>query len=147
ANSATGTYLWLDCNAAYAPLSPAETNQVYTSTANGSYAVEITANGCVDTSACVVISTTGIANNSENVLSVYPNPTMGMFNIAISNANIAELVITIVDIQGKEVFSSVDKNVNGAYNKQINLEEISKGLYYIKMNTGSEVKIQKLIVQ
>jgi len=147
ANSATGTYLWLDCNAAYAALTPAETNQAYTSTANGSYAVQITDNGCVDTSACVVISTTGIDNNSANVLSVYPNPTMGMFNIAIANANIAELVITIVDIQGKEVFSSVDKNVNGTFNKQINLEEIAKGLYYIKMNTGAEVKIQKLIVQ
>ncbi len=147
ANSATGTYLWLDCNAAYAALTPSETNQIYNSTANGSYAVQVTDNGCVDTSACVVISTTGIDNNGANVLSVYPNPTMGMFNIAIANANIAELVISIVDIQGKEVFSSVDKNVNGAYNKQINLEEIAKGLYYIKMNTGTEVKIQKLIVQ
>lgn len=147
ANSTTGTYVWLDCNAAYAPITPAETNQVYNTTANGSYAVEVTDNGCVDTSACVVISTTGIDNNEANVVSVYPNPTMGMFNIAISNANIAELVITIVDIQGKEVFSSVDKNVNGAYNKQINLDEIAKGLYYIKMNTGAEVKIQKLIVQ
>ena len=146
ANSATGTFQWLDCNLANAPIA-GETSSVYTSTANGSYAVEVTDNGCVDTSACVVISTTGIANNSENVLSVYPNPTIGMFNIAISNANISELVITIVDIQGKEVFSSVDKNVNGTFNKQINLEEISKGLYYIKVNTGAEVNIQKLILQ
>ncbi len=146
ANSATGTYQWLDCNAGNAPIA-GETNQTYTAIANGDYAVEVTDGGCVDTSACVNINITGISNNTENVLSIYPNPTMGMFNIVISNANISELIITIVDIQGKEVFSSVDKNVNGTFNKQINLEGISNGLYYIKMNTGAEVKIQKLIVQ
>jgi len=145
-NSSTGTFQWLDCNLASAPIA-GETNQAYTSTANGSYAVQVTDNGCVDTSACVIISTTAIENNSENQLSVYPNPTIGIFNIAISNASISELVITIVDIQGKEVFSSVDKNVNGEFNKQIDLEELSKGLYYIKVNTGTDVMIQKLIVQ
>ncbi len=145
-NSSTGTYQWLDCNTAFAPIT-GETNQTYSSIANGDYAVEITDNGCVDTSACVNISTTGIANNSENDLSVYPNPTNGTFNVVISNANISELGINIVDIQGKEIFSSIDKNVNGVFNKQINLEELSKGVYYIKVTTGAEVKIQKLIVQ
>jgi hypothetical protein len=145
--ASAGTYQWLNCNAGLAPIA-GETGQSFTATANGDYAVEITDNGCVDTSACVNINATMLANTSSvTALSVYPNPTNGIFNIAISNANFSELVISIVDIQGKEVFSSSEKNVSGAYNKQINLEELSKGLYYIKMNTAVEVKIQKLIIQ
>ncbi len=144
-NSSVGTYQWINCGTSL-PISGA-TSQSYSATADGSYAVEVTDNGCVDTSACVMIIGAGIANNSTNEWSVYPNPTMGMFNISINNANIAELVISIVDIQGKEVFTSADKNVSGSFNKQINLEEVAKGLYYIKVNTGAEVRIQKLIVQ
>jgi hypothetical protein len=91
---------------------------------------------------------TGIEESlTSSEVTVYPNPTMGSFNIAINNINVDELVIIIFDLQGKQVFSSVDKNVTGAYNKQINLDEVAKGLYYIKVSAGSEVKIQKLIVQ
>jgi hypothetical protein len=148
ANSSTATsYQWLDCNAGMA-LIAGETAQSYTATANGDYAVEVTENGCIDTSACVNISALALSDNSStNVLNVFPNPTNGTFNISVSNVNSLELMITIVDIQGKEVFTSSDKNVSGTFKKQINLEELSKGVYYIKVNTGAEVKIQKLIIQ
>ncbi|MCX6296820.1 MAG: T9SS type A sorting domain-containing protein [Bacteroidetes bacterium] len=147
ANSLTGTFQWLDCNLGSAPIAT-ETNQSYTAAGSGDFAVQITDNGCVDTSACVNINATGINNNSfQNNLSVSPNPTNGVFNITINNANYSELLISIFDLQGKEVFSSTDLNVNGNYNKQINLEDLSKGVYYIKFNGGSQIKIQKLIIQ
>lgn len=145
ANSTTGTYQWINCGTTSAIAG--ETNQSYTATADGSYAVEVTDNGCVDTSACVMIIGAGIADNTMNIVEVYPNPTLGAFNIAIANANASELMINIVDIQGKEVFSSVDKNVNGTFNKQVNIENIAKGVYYIKVNTGAELKIEKLVIQ
>jgi hypothetical protein len=52
ANNNSASYVWLDCNNNQAIIF-GENNQSYTATANGSYAVEITENGCVDTSACV----------------------------------------------------------------------------------------------
>ena len=52
-----------------------------------------------------------------------------------------------VDVQGKEIFSSVEKDVRGSYTKQFNLEDISKGMYYIILSSGSEIKTQKLIIQ
>lgn len=107
-------------------------------------------NSCTNSasSSISVQDCTGIEENlSSSEVSVYPNPTLGSFNIFIDNVNFDELYISIFDIQGKEVFTSEDKNVSGAYNKQINLEDISKGVYYIKLSTGSEVKVQKLIIQ
>jgi hypothetical protein len=146
AGSSTASYQWLDCNAGMA-LIPGETNQSYTTTGSGDFAVVVTENGCVDTSACVNITATGIAAANENDMIVYPNPASGIFNLGFANANFSELLITIVDIQGKLVYSASEKNVNGAYTKVINLGELSKGLYYIKVNTGMEVKIKKLTIQ
>ncbi|MCW3103351.1 MAG: hypothetical protein JWO09_1791 [Bacteroidetes bacterium] len=79
-------------------------------------------------------------------VTVYPNPTSGMFSIAMLNANFSELSISITDIQGKEVFSFSDKNIAGDYNKQIDLEGLAKGIYYIRLNSGEELKIKKLII-
>lgn len=109
-----------------------------------------------DTNACsnssssniTVQDCTGIDESaSSEEVNVYPNPTIGEFTITINNANYSELLITIVDIQGKEVFTSAEKNISGVYTKQISLEELSKGMYYIKVNADNNLKIKKLIVQ
>ena len=91
---------------------------------------------------------TGINENttSQDVF-VYPNPTNGSFRIEMNNITFHELAIKIVDIQGKEVFSSLEKNVKGTYTKQLNLEAIPKGMYFIILSSGSEIKTQKLIIQ
>lgn len=93
-------------------------------------------------------SLVGIEENEIlNTISVYPNPTTGLFNISTSNANFTQLTISVIDIQGKEVFNTSDKNYSANYNKQINLEGLAKGIYYIRLNTGAGVKTQKLIIQ
>jgi len=51
ANASGATFQWLDCNNGFSPIA-GETSQTFNSIGNGSYAVEVTQNGCVDTSAC-----------------------------------------------------------------------------------------------
>ncbi|MES2138124.1 MAG: endonuclease [Bacteroidota bacterium] len=87
----------------------------------------------------------------ENALSqgitVYPNPTNGMFNIAIKNSNLTELFVSVIDIQGKVIFSALEKNILIGYKKQIDLGGLAKGIYYIKLTTDTDVQIQKLIIE
>ena len=107
-------------------------------------------NGCSNSSVSniTVQDCTGINDNSASQeVFVYPNPTNGSFSIVINSLIYTELVIKIVDVQGKEIFSSVEKDVRGSYTKQFNLEDISKGMYYIILSSGSEIKTQKLIIQ
>jgi hypothetical protein len=99
-----------------------------------------------DTATITVDLCSGIAGNGSFAINVYPNPANGMVNVSISNATFSQMMISIVDIQGKEVFNETDKNVSKEYNKQINIEGFAKGVYYIKLNNGSDIKIQKLIV-
>jgi hypothetical protein len=147
ANTTTAVYQWLDCNAGNAPISSA-TNQSYTVTTNGSYAVEITENGCVDTSACIVITSVGIATNDAfNNVTIYPNPANEQFTVSIQNTPFTSILIEIVDIQGKIIFSTTDNNVTSNFSKKVNTEDISKGLYYVNIKSNEGLKVYKLIIQ
>ena len=94
-----------------------------------------------------ITSMSGIDENTISGIIIYPNPTTGVFNIATGNANFTELTISVFDIQGKEVFNTIEKNNSSEFNKQINLEGLTNGIYYIRINTGAGVKTQKLIIQ
>jgi hypothetical protein len=83
---------------------------------------------------------------NSNDVNVFPNPSNGMFTINITNANFNELTVSISNIQGKEIYNFTERNINSDYNKQIDLEGVAKGVYFIKINTGTELKIQKLII-
>jgi hypothetical protein len=100
-----------------------------------------------DTASITVDLCSGIADNSGfQGISVYPNPTSGIVKINVNKTNFSQLTISIIDIQGKEVYNETDKNISTEYNKEINLEKLAKGIYYIKLNTGNDSKVQKLIV-
>ncbi|NRA10384.1 MAG: LamG domain-containing protein [Crocinitomicaceae bacterium] len=59
ADQAGATYQWLDCDNSYAVI-PGEIIQTYTPAVTGNYAVEVSMNGCVDTSACYLVDYSGV---------------------------------------------------------------------------------------
>lgn len=100
ANNSSATYRWLDCNNNYAVIS-GQTAASFSPSVSGFYAVELTQNGCVDTSACVTFTTSGIVENSfGNNLMVYPNPTNGNLTIDLGNTY-GTVEIQVTDMLGK----------------------------------------------
>jgi hypothetical protein len=130
---ATGaTYQWLDCNNNFAII-PGEINQSFNVTLNGSYAVEVTQNGCTDTSACQnIILGIGDYINIPHVV-IYPNPASTKLYID-GLATFAS--VEVYDISGK-LLISIQLNTN-----QIDISPLAKGLYFIKLSTeeGSVVR-------
>jgi hypothetical protein len=107
------------------------------------------ANGCsaYDSTYITVDVCSGItADNSSEGFNVYPNPANGIINITVSSTSNDQVRISIVDLQGKEVYNETYNNISGKYSKQVNIENLAKGIYYIKMNTDKESRIEKLIV-
>ena len=99
----------------------------------------------INTIAC---TSTGIDENTiSNLFTLYPNPNNGICNIAITNINSKDLLISVVDILGKEVFHLSDKNSSSEYKKEINLEHLATGIYSIKLTIGNDCKTRKLIIQ
>jgi hypothetical protein len=140
ATNANATYQWLNCDTNFGMIND-ETNQTFTATTNGNFAVELTQNGCVDTSACVEITTVGILENTFcQEIKVFPNPTSGKVRVAFEEAlNNAE--ITLTDLQGKIVFTQkLDVT------KEVLLEiEGDAGVYILTIKTPNERSQVKLV--
>ena len=139
ANTLGATYQWLDCDNSYSSIS-GETGQSFTATVNGNYAVEITENGCTDTSFCYSITSVGINEQYlQQDIEIYPNPTTGI--ISISGKNIES--IEIVNIEG-QIIKLIKWN-NEKCN--IDLSPRPKGIYLIKIITYNGIIIRKIVLE
>jgi len=90
--------------------------------------------------------TTGIP--TEDLMasfSVYPNPTSGSFTVNVVNTVNSDLTITLTNIQGQVIYKKVVKNAL-TYQETID-NQLAKGLYFLSVNNGKEVKVQKVVVQ
>jgi hypothetical protein len=76
---------------------------------------------------------------------VYPNPTQGSFTVSITNKVASRMVISLTNIQGQVVYQNT---VTNAINHQEVIDsKLSKGMYFLTINNGTEVKVQKVVVQ
>lgn len=79
-------------------------------------------------------------------LTVSPNPSNGLFTLDINTQSAENFNLTVRDVNGKLVFEN-NVNVNGAYKDQLDFTSFSKGVYYMQIQTATESKVEKLIIQ
>ena len=86
-----------------------------------------------------------INNIENNEISIYPNPTTGIITIENNSKfqNFTNSKIIITDISGRIIYSEFQNFANS----QINLSEYGKGIYLIKIQTGTNIYIKKIIVK
>ncbi|MDC0313811.1 T9SS type A sorting domain-containing protein [Flavobacteriales bacterium] len=133
ADQTGATYQWLDCNDNNAIIN-AETNQSYTSTITGDFAVEINNNGCIDTSACFLVDYTGLSEVYSEVISIYPNPASNKITINGLNDLTDITKIEITSITGAIVRK---ENITNAV---IDISMLNSGMYllFISHENGFE---------
>lgn len=124
------TYQWLDCANGYSPIA-SETSQDFTPGTNGNYAVEVTQNGCVDTTACISIMNVGIGQNDFGPeLLFYPNPSQGSMNIELGESY-QEIHVRVRNIRGELL---MEKHFNHSNRLEFSLDEPS-GIYFMEIHT------------
>lgn len=116
----------------------------------GAYVLTYTytdANTCsnFDTASVTVQLCSGIASYEDAVVTVYPNPNNGTFQIAVNNMNAAEMQLTICDVQGKVVYQSTELNIANGFTKEISLDAIANGVYFLKLTTATSMNVYKII--
>jgi len=133
---ANATYQWLDCNNGNQPI-PNAIEQVFIAQNPGSYSVQITENGCTQTSACIDILVTSMDKGKIDNFFVYPNPTSNTISVN-SSQFIQEM--QLLDVAGKLILTVSSANT-------ADLRSISSGIYFLAIqfengDTG-HVKILK----
>jgi PKD-like domain/Secretion system C-terminal sorting domain len=142
ANQNGATYQWLDCNNNFVPIQ-GENNQSITGFL-GDCAVEITLNGCVDTSACVNLFSTEINQVviSNEDITIFPNPTTNNLSIKqLNNLSIKE--ISIYNVLGELVMSKVESQKSKEL--VIDVSALMKGIYIVEVSIEQGVVRKKLV--
>lgn len=140
ADQAGATYQWVDCNNGNADVT-GETGQSFIPTANGSYAVEVTVNGCTVTSTCSDITGVGFIENTFGTeLSIFPNPTDGNLKIDLG-AVYSDVEFIITDLAGKIVLSHV---VNESQIIELELDQPA-GTYLMTIKSETQKAVFRLV--
>lgn len=125
--NAADTYQWVDCDNGNAPLN-GETNQSFTPSSNGHYAVITNNSSCRDTSACYAYLITGLTNTSKEIkrLSVFPNPVSNELNLGIKESLVIKAV-TVTNTTGQVVLQGKSKTLD--------VTTLKPGIYFVLVET------------
>jgi len=137
ADGAGLTYQWIDCASGQAI--PGETNQTYTATITGNYAVQVDNGTCIDTSACILVDFTGIDELNNNLIKIYPNPTNdGRFSVDFDGVIDA---ILVSDALGRVVSLPVDLTSG-----KVDGSSLATGKYTVRVITNDSVYTKQIVV-
>lgn len=141
-NDTISTYQWVDCDNANAEIL-GETNQSFTPTSVGNYAVELTKDGCTDISSCIPISVLSINQNSfEQNFTLYPNPTKGNFEIKF-NGYQEHINVKVISFIGQLLN---EKTIYNSNKMELNIVG-SAGIYIIEISDNKGNKSSLKIIK
>jgi hypothetical protein len=139
-NAIASNYQWMYCDSV---IIPGEVTQIFLATINGSYAVILMQNGCIDTSSCYSIYNVGtIENKNLANFTISPNPTLNNFSIFFEKI-ITKGKIEISNTIGETLY---EQNIFNESKKEITIENISPGIYFVMVYDNNIRNCKKLII-
>jgi len=124
------------------------TGQTYTVTNNtGYYWCMVTINGCSSPiSNKVWVGITGQQELQGGNFSVYPVPNDGRFSILITSPVQETFTIAVYNQLGAKIFGLGDVQVNGTFEKQIDLRPVAGGIYSVVFLNSKHKVVKKILV-
>ncbi|MCD6366277.1 MAG: T9SS type A sorting domain-containing protein [Bacteroidales bacterium] len=81
-------------------------------------------------------------------LTLYPNPASDFVNIDFELDSYQQVSLSVFNLKGQKVISKeITNQTVGQNHIQVNVKDLSKGVYLVKLQTGSKSKIKKLIIK
>jgi hypothetical protein len=108
--------------------------------------VDLDANDCGNTSAQLIREdATGIisVNSNKTKIEIFPNPTNDIVTINMNNISNEVVEINIFNVNGNLVKSETMKQNN----RQINIGDLSNGIYMVEIKSKEWTEKQKLLIQ
>jgi PKD repeat protein len=106
-------------------------------------------NGKVGGSIINIHGTTGLIQTDiqDAYVNVYPNPASDLLNLEFA-LNTDELVeITLLNSLGESIYSAMRPSNNKLQMMNLDISELAKGVYYLKVSTSDQKAIKRIIVQ
>ncbi|MDD3526089.1 MAG: PKD domain-containing protein [Bacteroidales bacterium] len=93
----------------------------------------------------VICKATGIANDllSQDIL-VYPVPAKERIYVSVFNPDIKNLKLQLLDVSGRIVNCNITQLSTGYL---IDIHQLKSGIYFLKIQSGEDVSIRKIVVE
>ncbi|MBR9923266.1 MAG: T9SS type A sorting domain-containing protein [Bacteroidetes bacterium] len=136
------SWQWIDCSTG-TPIAGA-TDQIFIPTESGLYNVAITLGDCTFETDCVLVEIP-VSSHSilEREVSIYPNPTNGLFHIESTQANLP-IRWEVIGWQGQHILSGA---FDSSGRQQIDLSAYPAGVYFVKLYSEDSARSFRLVRQ
>lgn len=94
-----------------------------------------------NSSNCSGAYTTVAENNNSLPVNIYPNPSEGIFTIWMNEMDRHDIEITVNNLLGQQIYTN---RLSMEDRKEVNLSGYSKGVYFLRMESGDKIVVQKL---
>lgn len=85
--------------------------------------------------------------SSLNSFNVYPNPASTEFNVSLNTEPAEELIITVTNVTGQQIFNKTISNANGEINVPVNISGNASGVYLVKVVSEGNAVSKNIIVE
>lgn len=137
------TYQWFNCGDGNSAVEGA-TAQTFTPETSGTYAVEITSEGCVTTSTCMYVDASlGIEDTLLNATKLYPNPTKDMLTLELANTY-ETIEMELVSVTGKIIGKYQYYNDNKFL---VDLQGVATGLYFLRIEVDGHDSVAFKVIK
>ena len=93
------------------------------------------------------ISTLGSQDFEASGFAIWPNPANDVVNFKVKSLNGSKVILSLIDVQGRKVFSNT-QNVNGQFIEgQIPVNNIQKGIYILNIKQNNTTISKKVVIQ
>lgn len=86
-------------------------------------------------------------SSTENLVTVYPNPSNGEFNIQYQSSEDGEVIINILNFSGQLIDSKVHSSSIPEMRIPIFMEKEPKGIYFVQVIQGNFSETHKILLQ
>jgi hypothetical protein len=85
-----------------------------------------------------------VINTQPGNINIYPNPFHDNVNVNVSGIAKTEVVLTLTDILGNNIYYHKQFSEYG-FNKKIDMHNMPAGIYLVKLEYNGEIKTTRII--
>ena len=139
ANFGGAEYQWIDCGTG--DEIPGATGQTFEAPEPGSYAVEVTYNGCSGISSCFDLVVNSTYSPLEKDVKLFPNPVNDQLALRLEET-LHEFTIEIADANGRIVFLN---KFTQSHEVKMDVSELANGMYFLRLIAGDQAEVVRFL--